>query len=173
MITFIVFGVPQPAGSKRAFVFTPKDGGRPRASVSDANSKSKPWQYAVAVSAREVYHGPLLTDPLDVTMVFYRPRPQGHYGSGKNAGAVKSSAPEFPGTKPDLLKLARGIEDALTGVLYVDDARIVNEHLYKRWGEPARVEIQIAAAMEEQPSLLIADFAPSDETQSAAANNGR
>lgn len=168
IIKFCAIGQAQPAGSKRAFVFTPKNGGKPRASVSDANAKSKPWQWAVAMSAREVYHGPLLTEPLDVTITFYRPRPRGHYGSGKNAGTVKASAPAYPGTKPDLLKLARGIEDALSKVVYVDDALIVDEHLFKRWGEPARVEVQITEAREG-----VADFALSFETKNQAmANEG-
>jgi len=37
----------------------------------------------------------------------------------------------------------RAVEDALKGVVYVDDAQIVSELLDKRWGEPARVEVVI------------------------------
>jgi hypothetical protein len=36
MITFTIFGIPQPAGSKRAFIV------KGRAIVTDANSKAKP-----------------------------------------------------------------------------------------------------------------------------------
>ena len=74
-------------------------------------------------------------------MVQYRPRPSNHFGTGKNAGVRKDSAPYFPIVRPDVLKIARGIEDALTGVIYRDDSQIVDEHLMKRYGEPARVEI--------------------------------
>lgn len=157
IIAFTCIGDAQPAGSKRAFIFNPKDGGEPRASVTDANAKSRPWKYAVATSAREVYHGSLLTGALRVTMTFYRCRPRSHYGSGANAGRVKASAPAYPGTKPDALKLARGVEDALSHVVYVDDAQIVDEYLFKRWcenGEPARTEIMIEEMKEGSETSL-------------------
>lgn len=180
MIRFTVIGDPQPAGSKRAFIvqaticrtcgYKVEDAEkglpncpkcrqprpRPRAAISDDNTRSKPWQYAVAACAREAHHDQLLTGPLRVTMVFYRPRPRGHYGSGANSGRLKPSAPLYPETKPDVLKLARGVEDALTRVVYTDDALIVEEHLSKRWGEPARVEVEIEAVdvRAVQPALI-------------------
>jgi Holliday junction resolvase RusA-like endonuclease len=138
-IRFTVYGDCQPAGSKRAFFRN----GMKHPSVVDDNSKSKGWKHVVAYSARQVYQGPLLDGPLRFTATFYRPRLKGHYGSGRNAAALKASAPEYPTTKPDVLKLARAAEDALTGVVWRDDAQIVDEHLFKRWGEPARVEIVI------------------------------
>jgi len=42
-----------------------------------------------------------------------------------------------------VLKLARGVEDALSGILYMDDAQIVSERLTKLYGSPARVEITV------------------------------
>ena len=38
---------------------------------------------------------------------------------------------------PDVLKLARGVEDALTGIVWRDDAQIVNESLNKVVGAAA------------------------------------
>ena len=76
-----------------------------------------------------------------MSFTFYRPRPASHFGKlGLNK---EGRSNPFPDTIPDLLKVARGIEDALQGVCYVNDARIVDEDLKKRWGEPARVEITI------------------------------
>jgi len=111
--------------------------------VTDDNPKSKQWQAAVAEVSRQVYDGPLLTDALRVTIRFFLPRLKGHYGTGRNAGKLKVSAPEYPTTRPDVLKLARGVEDALTGVIWRDDAQIVSEPLEKSWGEPARCEVII------------------------------
>lgn len=138
----VVHGEAQPAGSKRAFV-NPKNG---RAIVTDANSKAKPWKSQVAqvvgsVLAEHPEIGALWDGPIALELIFYRPRPASHYGTGKNAGILKPSAPAYPVGRPDALKLARGVEDALSGVLYRDDARIVDELLRKRWGE-ARVEIK-------------------------------
>lgn len=45
--------------------------------------------------------------------------------------------------KPDLSKLIRAAEDALTGIVYVDDARITRLVVEKRFAvdSPPRVEI--------------------------------
>jgi Holliday junction resolvase RusA-like endonuclease len=139
MIAFTVIGKPEPAGSKRAF---PHPSGR--IMVVDANKKTKPWQSAVAHSGAEAMHGrEPFNGPLSVQMVFYQTRPRGHYGSGRNSRALRPGAPLYPAGRPDVLKLARGAEDALTGVCWIDDARIVEEHLYKRYGSPPRVEVEI------------------------------
>ncbi len=127
-----VYGTPEPAGSKRWV-------GR----VVDANPRAKGWQANVARAAAEQYTGELLDGPLAVEMIFYRVRPRGHFGTGRNAHRVKPSAPIAPVSRPDALKLARAVEDALEGVVYRNDAQIVEESLAKRWGEPERCEIAV------------------------------
>lgn len=134
MIAFTVYGLPEPAGSKRAFVI------KGRAIVTDANAKSRGWKNQVTAAAREAYQGPLLDGPLSVTMTFFRPRPAGHMGAN---GKLKKSAPSEPTTRPDVLKLARAVEDALTGVIWRDDAQITQETIWKRYGEPAMVVVEV------------------------------
>jgi Holliday junction resolvase RusA-like endonuclease len=135
-VTFSVFGVAQPAGSKRAFVHTHTK----RVVVTDDARRSRPWKQEVAAVAteamlgRELYTGPLALE-LEVTVT----RPRGHYGKR----GLLPSAPIYPTTRPDLLKLARAVEDALTGIVYRDDALIIVEHLRKGFGEPARVDVSI------------------------------
>lgn len=133
-LAFTVHGTPMPAGSKRAFF----RGGR--ALVVDANKKSRPWKDQVAQAAGEAMSGrELLRGPLEVRLCFFVRRPKAHLNV---RGQVKPSAPEYPTTKPDALKLARGVEDAMSGVVYGDDAQIVDEVLAKRYG-PERVEIEV------------------------------
>lgn len=116
-------------------------------SVVDANPKSKDWKSYVKLQASQQWQGGLLQGPLQVTFLFLVSRPQGHYGTGRNAGKLKDSAPRYPAKKPDLLKLARGVEDALTGSVYGDDAQIVEEILRKRYvrrpEDPPRVDIEV------------------------------
>jgi Holliday junction resolvase RusA-like endonuclease len=144
-----VYGIPQPAGSKRGFR-NPKTGG---VSITDANSKSKPWQAEVKNAAADAMMGgdpegqsrilearPLLDGPLLLELTFWMPRPKGHFGA---KGDVKPKSPRFPTVKPDVLKLARAVEDALTGIVYRDDSQIVSETLQKAYGEPARVEVRV------------------------------
>jgi Holliday junction resolvase RusA-like endonuclease len=76
-------------------------------------------------------------------MDFIMPRPKGHYRSGKHAGEVKDGAPPYPAVKPDAGKLARGTEDALTGIVWRDDSQIVTEVLTKRYGPQAGCRIRV------------------------------
>jgi Holliday junction resolvase RusA-like endonuclease len=46
-------------------------------------------------------------------------------------------------TRPDVLKLARAAEDALTGIVWRDDSQIVHETLAKVYGEPERLEVAV------------------------------
>ena len=153
-IAFTVYGHPQTAGSKRAFVLRRRDGslvtrpgGSPMVNVTDDNARSKDWKATVAwagQAARGASAG-LLDGPLEVAFTFYRPRPKGHLNV---RGELSKSGREnpHPATKPDVLKLARAAEDALSGVVWRDDAQIVTETLRKRWGEPARLEVEIEEA---------------------------
>jgi Holliday junction resolvase RusA-like endonuclease len=143
-ITFRVDGKPQPAGSKRAFVL--RGGANAgRAIVTDANPKSKDWKVDVKHEAQRAYSGEPWDGPIELTLRFFAERPKSHYRSGANADKLKDSAPVFPTSKPDVLKLARGVEDAITAIIWKDDAQIVTEKLTKRYGRPG-VEIEIREA---------------------------
>lgn len=122
-ITLRIPGKPQPGGSKRAF--TPKGWNRPV--IVDSNPKAMDWKRTVQAFAMRAATGRILDGPLRVTMTFVVARPQGHFGKR----GLRPSAPTFPATKPDVLKLARTTEDALTGIVWTDDARIVVEILRK------------------------------------------
>lgn len=142
VVSFVVYGIAQPAGSKRAFV-NRKTG---RVQVTDAAKGSKPWQAEVRAAAAGAMMGlerdwPLwgMNGPLRLHIVIYVPRPKGHYG----ARGVRPSAPAYPAVRPDLTKLLRGIEDALTGVVWRDDAQVVEQTARKLYGEPARAEVVI------------------------------
>lgn len=152
-IQFTVDAHPQSAGSKRAFPFQRKDGSL-GVRVTDDNKKSKGWQQLVKGVARASYDGPLLQNGVYVAMKFFVLRPKGHFGTGRNAGKIKASSPCDPAKKPDVLKLARGVEDALTGVIWRDDAQIVNEYLVKEFAEWEGVVVRIS----EAPFVTYGDF---------------
>lgn len=151
VLSVFVAGKPQPAGSKNAHVIRNKAGEPVRREsgaivtvVTDANKKSKPWQSEVKDAARVLWGAkPLLTVPLYFRATFYVLRPQSHFRGGKHAAEVKRNSAQFPASKPDVLKLARGVEDALTGVIWRDDAQIVAEQINKRYGEKPGVQIEV------------------------------
>lgn len=138
-IRFTVVGMPAPGGSKK-FIPHRSTG---RMICMDDGKGNAAWKRTVARFAAVAYRGPLLEGAVWVNMLFIVPRPKDHYGTGKNAGTLKPSAPAYPTTKPDVLKLARSTEDALTGVIWKDDSATVNLNLAKRYGDKPGVEIEI------------------------------
>lgn len=114
---FLVVGIPQPKGNHRARVVAGK-----HAVLYDANRKLPEWEKRVA-SAAKVHRPPSpLEGPVSVELVFWVPR-------GKT---VKR---EWPTTRTggDIDKLERGVLDALTGIIYVDDSQVVEVAKEKRY----------------------------------------
>lgn len=144
-IRFTVLGRPQPAGSKKAFVNRHTG----KVIVTEDAKRSKPWQQQVgdtALAHRDQLNGELLGGPLELEVTFVLARPKGHFRTGKNAHLLRDSAPSRPAVKPDTTKLLRAVEDALTGVLWRDDAQVVDQYARKVYGAPERVEITIREA---------------------------
>ncbi len=151
LATITVYGKPVPQGSKQSQVIY--QGGKPVIKngrvltvVRNANDDLQNWRNQVAEAVLWEYQKkvnyvsseeglPLMQGPVSLRIVFLKPRPKGHYGTGRNAGKLKESAPEYPTTRPDTLKLARAVEDALTGVIWQDDSQVVAHDMVKRWGE--------------------------------------
>lgn len=141
-LSFYVAGVPAPGGSKKAFV--PR--GWTRAVITDAGGvRNKEWKAAVASAAyeamraqgeKDLFHGPVV---LDVT--FYMPRPKAHFNS---KGALKSPAPIYHTKAPDALKLTRSTEDALKGVVWVDDSGVVYLKAKKIYGQSSGASIKVS-----------------------------
>lgn len=130
LLSFVISGRPQQRGSKNAIVMYGRDGkprtganGRVLTMAKDMNPKSEVWMQQVrsAASAAWGYGRPLIDQPIMLGMRFYFNRPQSHYGTGKNARVLKPSAPRMHAQSPDLAKLIRCLEDALTGVVWLDD----------------------------------------------------
>jgi len=155
---FIVWGIAQPGGSKKSLPIPKRGGGfvvnkngYPVINTVDDNPKAKSWQAEVKVAAMQAYRGPVLEGPILMNLTFVRVRPKGHFRTGRNSHLLKDDAPSHPTSKPDVLKTARAVEDSLTGLIYRDDAQIVDEHLQKTWGERPCVVVRIEA-MESEAS---------------------
>lgn len=87
------------------------------------------------VKALEQFRGKPLTGPLAVMMFFYMKRPKSHYGTGRNARALKKSAPKHHVKTPDSSNLVKFAEDCLNGCVWKDDAQIVDSYGFKRYAE--------------------------------------
>jgi Holliday junction resolvase RusA-like endonuclease len=112
VISFTVYGNPAPKGSMKAFM-------RPGCKfpiVTHDNTRTRPWSEAVKWAAKEQVKGDEIAipeGPIQIDVQFYMPRPK--------------SCPKFAHyhtKRPDLDKLLRCVEDALTGIVWKDDAQV-------------------------------------------------
>lgn len=139
MIAFYIPGNPATKGDHAAAIVA----GHAVLRERDAGRKAS-WRELAKIQARAALADRRLFDlPVCVEMVVHRLRPKCHYGTGRNAGVLKASAPRWPGTAPDLDKLARSIGDALNGVLWRDDALISTWVIRRRWADAEGISIAV------------------------------
>lgn len=121
--SFCVYGNPAPQGSKHATLH--KTTGR--IVVMESSKHVKPWRESVRYAGvtERGSRAPLDGVPLIVDMVFTFVRPKSHYRTGRNAHLLRDNAPCLPMTAPDVSKLVRSTEDALTNAgVWRDDALV-------------------------------------------------
>lgn len=138
LVSFRVYGRAASQGSKRAV--RTKSG---KVVVIEDNPRTYEWRQEVASVAHRAYSGPLHLGPVGLRLIFVRARPKSHYGTGRNVNRLRQTAPSYALGKPDLLKLGRAIEDALTGVIFRDDSQVVSLTLGKVWGEENSVHVTV------------------------------
>ena len=129
--TLTIHGVAAPGGSKSGFVVP----GTRHANLTHASKKTRPWMDRVEWQAREQWEGEPIGKGyyVEVEVTFYLPRPGGHHS--KASGKRSTSYRKHPTTKPDLTKLWRSTEDALTGIVWKDDTQVSGSRLYKRYAD--------------------------------------
>jgi len=128
-------GTVRPQGSMKLFR-NPRTG-KEVASYSDSTMA---WRNTLHLELRQWWDGrPPIETPVEVTLDTWFARPKGHFGTGRNAGQVRPSAPVWQGGYPDLDKCERAVGDGLVdaGVL-LDDALIVSWIASKQWCEPGQ-----------------------------------
>ena len=106
-----------------------------RAHVYDPGTASE-WRQAVVDAAQPhvIVHG-ALQGPVQMNLVFWMQRPLGHWGTGRNKGRLRNSAPKrYHLGIPDRTNLIRGVEDALTDSgIWNDDRQVVDGRAVKMW----------------------------------------
>lgn len=132
-VTVTVLGRPAPQGSKISNRF----GG-----MREANPRTKPWREAIESVCKHPSFGVpsdfvLFDGPLSVDVwCFFEPPKNAKQG-------------DYPSTKStyDVDKLARAVNDGITGLIIVDDARIVDLNVHKRYvwdGAHERAEVTVS-----------------------------
>jgi len=139
-IAFQVIGKAAPKGSTRGFVV--RKGGRMHAAVTEDNPNTRPWAALVrdgAIQARAawIHHNGL---GMAAALMAAYPRPAAVRIELEFVLPRVTALPKrriVPHTrKPDLDKLTRAIKDALTGVIWEDDAQVCAIVATKRYALP-------------------------------------
>lgn len=137
-INFTVDTEPIPQGSMSGICTTRADGS-PVTVLKADNPRTHAYRNLVGFAAlraraaagiHEVFAGAHVPVRVAVTFVFERPK------------SVPASRTR-PVVKPDCDKLARSTFDAMSGVLWADDAQVVDVEIRKIYGTPARVQINV------------------------------
>lgn len=140
-LQIVVHGTPAPQGSKRHLG---------NGIMVESSKKVNPWRQDVRAAALDAIEAGGETFPtggvvLDVT--FRLARPKGHYRTGRHASSLRPSAPSFPSVKPDVSKLMRSTEDALTEAgVWRDDAQVVDGIVRKRYADDEPVGATIVVS---------------------------
>lgn len=131
-VSFRVYGIPVPKA--RARTVKTKTG----KTITYTPDKTADWENSVRAQALEHRPEKLLDGPLGVGLVFHLPRPK----SAKKR--------RFPHTRPDLDNLTKAVLDALRGVIYLDDSRIVSKYTVKVYSDEPGVLVSIATMDDEE-----------------------
>lgn len=141
LFTLRVDGTPIPQGSKT----------RGRHSMYDDNAATlKPWRAALQAAAEQEIS--MLEDfariegPVAARITFTMRRLKSHYGTGRNAGILKPTAPVYQCTIPDVDKLTRAVFDSLTKAsVWKDDGQVAALRADKIYGERPGIDVTLRA----------------------------
>lgn len=134
-ISFVAVGTPK--GQPRAKAWFNKAVGSAR--VYDPGTADG-WKAIVALAAKPHVPPSPLTGPVTVRLVFWMPRPKGHYRTGKRAHELRDNAPRWHTSKPDADNLAKAVLDVMANIgIWRDDtqvSRLIVEKVYSRTDKP-------------------------------------
>ena len=132
------------ANSKRAFI-NPKT----KKPIIVDRAKGKSDQVATiklfAQQAAEEQGWEITDGPIWMSLHFVFTRPAGHFGTGRNSGKLKPSAPMWPTSRAigDRTNLLKSVEDALTGIVWHDDSQVVDGPIRVSYGPAPLISIAI------------------------------
>lgn len=150
-LSFRVAGHPRPGGSKRGFIIP----GQNRVAMVKAGGQNEiNWRQGVKHAAIEAMNGrdPFL-GPLEIEYTFFMLRPKAHSYTGKRRnGELRDNAPKYHITTPDLTKLIRSTEDAMTAIVFRDDSQVAVVHASKLYSDDGKLGVKITIYYESPNS---------------------
>jgi Holliday junction resolvase RusA-like endonuclease len=85
----------------------------------------------------------VIKNPVFLHLWFGLCRPRNHFGTGRNSGKLKPSAPKFPQVMPDIDNYEKFILDCMNKIVFKDDRLVISIRSDKRYTENPRTEIMV------------------------------
>ena len=135
---FFIHGDPRPQERPRATI---------RGKRAAVYNRECPWRQTVAhaLQAFDLPHFFPEGVPVAMHLRFYLSRPKSHYGTGRNSGTLKPSAPVMPitggtgakkrGMIGDVDNYAKAVLDEMNGVVFHDDAQVIQLRVTKQYAD--------------------------------------
>lgn len=143
MIEFTIYGEPVAQGRPR---FSTAGGFAKAYDPPDSREYKK---YVKLLASQNRPHTPI-DGPVSLKLVIYRPLLKS-MSKKKKAEAVAGTF--RPIKKPDVDNVAKGIMDAMTGIIWQDDKQVVSLQVSKYYSEQPRVEVQVIPLDEQVEQL--------------------
>ena len=142
MIRFFVPGRARTEGSTRAF----KHAKTGKVITRHDNRRLEPWRQDVKLAAQRHWKRNPSMRAFRLDVVFYLPRPKAHFRTGRHAGELKPWAVNERPTghnTGDRDKLLRAIQDAMEGVVWLNDSQVVEGSTRKEFAPGSRIGVEI------------------------------
>jgi Holliday junction resolvase RusA-like endonuclease len=137
VVAFSMSGVPRPQGRPRTRVI------RQKYAVIYKDPVDADYEKAIAGIAREAMgNRPPLKGPLSVTWRFRMPIPK---SGTKRARAAMIAGETAHVSRPDCSNMLKACEDAMNGVVFLDDAQIVRGFFTKVYAERPGIDVRVEA----------------------------
>lgn len=140
MICFTVPCVPVAQPRQRHRLVTKRDGDQFVSNYTRRRDPVNAFKAAVQLAASQAYQGAPLEGPLCISLVFIMPRPS------RLRWKTKPMPREWHASKPDVENIAKAVLDALTGLVWIDDAQVASLHckkLYASGDEQPGAEVTV------------------------------
>lgn len=83
------------------------------------------WKAAIVLALKPRRPASPITGTISLSIAYQMPRPQSHFGTGRNADLLKSDAPDRHTGKPDVDNLDKLVMDAITAAgIWQDDNQV-------------------------------------------------
>lgn len=162
IVEFVAFGKAAPKGSATAI----RKGPRTIVIQSGQHALDR-WTRTVrdaamrALGLEDEGQAQPIDAPIYLRLGFRIARPPSHLRAD---GTLRRGAPEYPIGTPDRDKLERAVCDALTGLVYTDDSRVVDGRTSKVYTEPRLEGVRVEAYLIGAEALALG-LAPAVESQ--------